>query len=254
MNKLVEKIVPAMNEDELHALIDDHYLGESQTLTSGAEENLLKLAELRGRQTPEERARWEAIKKEFVRLRRVGGGDDDPATRLTSQLSLVSEHLEEIGDSIERAVDSGAKAARPATPAKAAPSPAPPKEPTPAPEVHLDLSPYVDKLHELLERLSAVPAAPSTPAATQEEPVAREHELISREAYLIRGTLIPLMRFMAHRFRGYRGLEDPKVRKLISRLEYIDDLDQLVEALESINVSALSNLTVEEEPEDEATP
>ena len=29
-------------------LISDHYIGEAQTLTTGAEQNLLKLAELRG--------------------------------------------------------------------------------------------------------------------------------------------------------------------------------------------------------------
>ena len=48
MNKLAERIVPVMNDDELEAVIDDHYLGEAQTLTTGAEANLLKLAELRG--------------------------------------------------------------------------------------------------------------------------------------------------------------------------------------------------------------
>jgi hypothetical protein len=48
MNKLAEKISPVMNEDELQQLISDHYLGEAQLLTTGAEENLLKLAELRG--------------------------------------------------------------------------------------------------------------------------------------------------------------------------------------------------------------
>src|SRR5690606_38901841 len=48
MNKLTEKIVPAMNEQEISALVADHYVGESQTLTSGAEANLLKFAELRG--------------------------------------------------------------------------------------------------------------------------------------------------------------------------------------------------------------
>ncbi len=37
-----------MNDDELNALIDDHYRGEAQTLTTGAEANLLKLGELRG--------------------------------------------------------------------------------------------------------------------------------------------------------------------------------------------------------------
>ena len=58
MNKLAERIVPAMNDAELEPLIDDHYLGEAQTLTAGAEENLLKLAELRGSLTPEQATRW----------------------------------------------------------------------------------------------------------------------------------------------------------------------------------------------------
>ncbi|MDF2696778.1 MAG: hypothetical protein K0S65_5161, partial [Labilithrix sp.] len=47
MNKLAEKIVAAMNDAEIEQLIDDHYASESQTLTTGAEQNLLKLAELR---------------------------------------------------------------------------------------------------------------------------------------------------------------------------------------------------------------
>lgn len=48
MNKLAERILPVMNEAELESAIDDHYRAESQTLTSDAEANLLKLAELRG--------------------------------------------------------------------------------------------------------------------------------------------------------------------------------------------------------------
>src|SRR5687768_12252844 len=35
MNKLAEKVVPAMNDAEVEALIGDHYRGESQTLTTG---------------------------------------------------------------------------------------------------------------------------------------------------------------------------------------------------------------------------
>jgi hypothetical protein len=49
MNKIAEKVVAAMNAQELETLIDDHYRGEAQTLTTGAEQNLLKLAELRER-------------------------------------------------------------------------------------------------------------------------------------------------------------------------------------------------------------
>ncbi|WP_246108492.1 DNA repair ATPase [Streptomyces sedi] len=61
-NQIAERIVPVLNEEELEALIDDHYRAEAQTLTTGAEANLLKLAELRGRLTPEEAARWAALK------------------------------------------------------------------------------------------------------------------------------------------------------------------------------------------------
>ena len=83
MNKLAAKIVAAMNDNELESLIDDHYLGESQTLTTGAEENLLKLAEMRGRMSETQKARWEEIKSGFVRVQRMGSGDDDPVTRVT---------------------------------------------------------------------------------------------------------------------------------------------------------------------------
>ncbi|MEU5884174.1 DNA repair ATPase [Spirillospora sp. NPDC047279] len=62
MNKLAARVLPAMNDTELEALIDDHYRAEAQTLTSAAEANLLKLAELRGRLTPAGAARWTQIK------------------------------------------------------------------------------------------------------------------------------------------------------------------------------------------------
>src|SRR5262249_29265432 len=53
MNKLAEKVVSAMNDSELEALITDHYASESQTLTTAAEQNLLKLGEMRGTLTEE---------------------------------------------------------------------------------------------------------------------------------------------------------------------------------------------------------
>ncbi len=96
MNKIAEKVVAAMTPQELEALIDDHYQGESQTLTTAAEQNMLKLAELRGRMTPAQRERWTAIKTEFVRQRRMGGGADDPVTRLVGTLSGLGTELGEI--------------------------------------------------------------------------------------------------------------------------------------------------------------
>src|SRR5262249_54771825 len=93
MNKIAEKIVSAMTPAELEAVIDDHYQSESQTLTTAAEHNLLKLAELRGRLTPEQQKRWDEIKLEFVRQRRMGGGADDPVTRLVGTLSGLGVEL-----------------------------------------------------------------------------------------------------------------------------------------------------------------
>ena len=96
MNRLAEKVASVMTPDEVEKLITDHYDGESQTLTTGAEQNLLKLEEMRGTLTPEQRARWEDIKAEFVRHTRMGGSADDPVSRVTGTLSGLSEDLEGI--------------------------------------------------------------------------------------------------------------------------------------------------------------
>ncbi|NUO96742.1 MAG: AAA domain-containing protein, partial [Nonomuraea sp.] len=100
MNKLAERIVPAMNDDELEALIDDHYLGEAQTLTQDAEANLLKLAELRGRLTPAQAARWAEIKAAYLRARALGGAGDDPMTRAVGALGLLADRVGEVGSAI----------------------------------------------------------------------------------------------------------------------------------------------------------
>ena len=92
MNKLAEKIVPVMNDDELERLIDDHYLGEAQTLTTGAEENLLKLAELRGRLTAEQARRWAEVKAGYLRARSAA----TPTTRSAERgraLGLLADRI-----------------------------------------------------------------------------------------------------------------------------------------------------------------
>jgi hypothetical protein len=62
MNKLAERITPVMNDAELDALVDGHYRAEAQTLTSAAEANLLKLAEIGGTLTSLQAARWDEVK------------------------------------------------------------------------------------------------------------------------------------------------------------------------------------------------
>jgi len=101
MNKMAEKVVAVMNEQEIDALIDDHYIGEAQTLTQGAEENILKLAEIRNRMTPEQQKRWQEIKKGFMRVKSLGGAETDPVTRVVSQLNSLSDGLAGISTSIK---------------------------------------------------------------------------------------------------------------------------------------------------------
>lgn len=91
MNRMVAQLASAMNDAEVEALIDNHYDQESQTLTSGSEQNLLKLAELRGTMTDAQRARWEEIKKEYTRRNQLG--DEDPIGRVASRLGDIREVL-----------------------------------------------------------------------------------------------------------------------------------------------------------------
>ncbi|MGW3134506.1 DNA repair ATPase [Streptomyces sp. NPDC001139] len=62
LNKIAQRIHPTMNPEELNAVITDHYRAEAQTLTTGTEANLLKLAELQGTLTPAQANRWTTLK------------------------------------------------------------------------------------------------------------------------------------------------------------------------------------------------
>ncbi|MEO7109694.1 MAG: AAA family ATPase, partial [Polyangiaceae bacterium] len=104
MNKITEKVVAAHSDAEIESLMDDHYAGESQTLTTGAEQNLLKLAAMRGRLTPAGSVRWEEIKKGFVRVKMMGGKDDDPVARVTGALGTLGSQLDGIGKTLNQAV------------------------------------------------------------------------------------------------------------------------------------------------------
>lgn len=93
MNRMAGKLASAMNDAEVLALIDNHYDQESQTLTSGSEQNLLKLAELRGTLTDAQSARWEEIKGEYQRRNQLG--DEDPIGRVASRLGDIRTVLEQ---------------------------------------------------------------------------------------------------------------------------------------------------------------
>ncbi len=102
MNKIAEKVLPIMNDAELQTLILSHYEQESQTLTTGAEANMLKFKELVGIQNEKEAARWADIKKTFQRNQYLRGMDaSDPTAQVVAQLSAVGDGLSNIRDSLK---------------------------------------------------------------------------------------------------------------------------------------------------------
>ncbi|MFE6358590.1 DNA repair ATPase [Streptomyces sp. NPDC057806] len=123
MNKIAQRIQPVMNDAELAALIDDHYAAEAQTLTTGAEANLLKLAELRGTLTTEQAARWSAVKAAYVRTQTLGGPESDPLTRAVAALGLLADRVAAVESAITLAADPRRLMANPAARHAARPVP-----------------------------------------------------------------------------------------------------------------------------------
>jgi hypothetical protein len=113
MNRIAAKVLPLMTKEEVRALILEHYRNESQTLTQGAEANLLKFKEFERIATEAERARWADIKKEFMKRRLLGGaGEEDPVGRVVAQLSGFQDGLDSIKSVI---AESGRDYSRPQT-------------------------------------------------------------------------------------------------------------------------------------------
>ncbi len=98
MNRIAEKVVPVMNRDELWNIIEGNYESDAQTLTSGAESNMLKWKEMAGRLKPEELARWEQIRKDYRKYKRVQS--DDKMGQAILSLAEVGEGLTDIKDVI----------------------------------------------------------------------------------------------------------------------------------------------------------
>jgi len=113
MNRIAQRILAVMTDGEVGEAIREHYLNEAQTLTTGAEANLLKFRELEGNLTAEEAERWSEIKRKFSRNLLLGGqGENDPVTRITGALATFSEGLGRIEGVLSRAA---ADASQPAT-------------------------------------------------------------------------------------------------------------------------------------------
>ncbi|MFG2369374.1 DNA repair ATPase [Streptomyces mirabilis] len=105
MNKIAQRIQPVMNDTELAAVIDDHYTAEAQTLTTGAEANLLKLAELRDTLTTEQALRWTEVKAAYLRAQALDGTEEAPVTRAVAALGLLADRISAVESAINRAAD-----------------------------------------------------------------------------------------------------------------------------------------------------
>jgi hypothetical protein len=105
MNKIAERVVPIMNDDELEILIRSHYENAAQTLTTAAEANLLKLRSMLGNLSEQNAARWEDIKRKFTRNILLGStGEDDQVGRVVAQLTTFTEGLHQIKEALESGV------------------------------------------------------------------------------------------------------------------------------------------------------
>ncbi|MFT7172443.1 MAG: MoxR-like ATPase [Paracoccaceae bacterium] len=103
MNRIAEKVLPLMTMEEVEALVFDHYENESQTLTTGAEANLLKFKEMEEVLSEVEAARWAQIKKDFGKQKLLGGaGENDPVARVVAQMTQFNDGLEAISQNLSR--------------------------------------------------------------------------------------------------------------------------------------------------------
>jgi soluble cytochrome b562 len=227
MGRMTEKVASAMNDREVQALIDNHYNQESQTLTTGSEQNLLKLAELRGNMTDEQKERWVEIKREYKR-RKMMGGDDDPISRVAGPLATLVQRLEdvhtaleadtvggqlgEIRGVLEKAVESAAdfakKGAAKTKPAIGVPKPKKPQTDPPS-STSKALTEALISLQQAKFEVSVVGDMPT-----------KLGEVLESQLGLIESAIVPLAKFV------YREADDDQKRDA-----QLDDVMQKLDAL-----------------------
>lgn len=106
MNRIAERVVPVMNNQELATLVFSNYEQDAQTLTRDGESNLLKFKELLGVLSADEQKRWNSIKYAFVETVRMQGMEgEDSAAQLLRSLSGLRDGLESIRRTISDAVE-----------------------------------------------------------------------------------------------------------------------------------------------------
>ncbi|MFF3554309.1 DNA repair ATPase [Streptomyces tsukubensis] len=90
MNRIVQRLSPAMTEAEVAAVVTDHYTAEAQALPGDTEANLLKLAALRGTLDEAGAVRWSAVQEAYARAR---DAERDPYGGLVERLASLEEAI-----------------------------------------------------------------------------------------------------------------------------------------------------------------
>lgn len=94
MNRIAEKIIAIMNDDELKTLMLSYYENESQTLTTSAEPNLLKFKGLTGWREEKEENRWEDILAVYQKQQKTKGfGANEQMGTLLEKVELLTQGI-----------------------------------------------------------------------------------------------------------------------------------------------------------------
>lgn len=105
MNRIAERVLPIMNDEELQTLILSNYEQDSQTLTSDAEANMLKFKEMTGILAEDEATRWASIKRTYeqnVKMKGIDAGDQ--VGQVILQLREFSDGLHAIREAMGEGV------------------------------------------------------------------------------------------------------------------------------------------------------
>jgi hypothetical protein len=270
MTKLTEKVVAAMTDDELERLIDDHYQGESQTLTTAAEQNLLKMQEMRGRLKPEQAKRWEEIKQGFARVKRMGGREDDPVARVTGQLGAIEEQLGSVRDAVVQAAEVSRQPAGPHPVAEMSPRldalreavlevAKVAREAKETPPAQQDLTPYLNHLAKVLRALAerTVTPAPAPDLGPVVEQLTQAVKAIADRPMVAAAAPVPtadLGQYMAQMSQAVKAMADrplpaPSTPREVSPLpaDLAKQINLVESALEPLERLSKRNLQTGEE-------
>jgi hypothetical protein len=141
MNRIAERVVAVMNDHELETAVYMAYEQDAQTLTTGAEANLLKFREISGTITPDQEARWKDIKRTFQRNNQVKSlGGEEKTAQVLVLLSAMNQALTDVRDAVS---NTGAAMLA--------------QGKTPPPDLKVDLSSLAQHLESLAGPMQALP-------------------------------------------------------------------------------------------------